>query len=79
MTTYLHMKSGDVYEVDYLSIQPFQQHNQTDFVSYILDHENTGLFEADILIDKNKTGHIVFCGENVESIEQVDTNGKPRK
>ena len=34
MTTYLHMKSGDVYEVDYLSIQPFLQHDQTDFASY---------------------------------------------
>ena len=78
MTTYLHMKSGDVYEVDYLSIQPFLQHNQTDFASYIFIHGNAGLFEADILIDKRKTGHIIFCGENVESIEQVDTNEKPR-
>lgn len=71
MTTYLHMKSGDVYEVDYWSIQPFLQHNQTDFVSYIFNHGNSGLFEADILIDKKKTGHITFYAENVESIEQI--------
>ena len=74
MTTYLHMKSGNTYEVDYFSIQPFLQHNQADFVSYISSHGNTGLFEADILIDKNKTGHIVFYAENVESIEQEDNN-----
>lgn len=72
------MKSGNIYEVDYLSIQPFLQHNQTDFLSYISSHGNTGLFQADILIDKNKTGHIVFCAENVESIEQEDNNEKPR-
>lgn len=74
MTTYLHMKSGDVYEVDYLSIQPFQQHNQTDFVSYILNHGNTGLFEADIFISKEKTGHIAFYAENVESVEQIEND-----
>ena len=74
MTTYLHMKSGNIYEVDYLSIQPFLQHNQTDFLSYISSHGNTGLFEADILIGKNKTGHIAFYAENVESVEQVEND-----
>lgn len=73
MRTYLHMKSGKIYEVKYLSIQPFMQHSHTDFASYLLDNESSGLlFEADELVDGMMKGHIVFNEENIESIEQVN-------
>lgn len=71
MTTYLHMKSGDVYEVDYLSIQPFLQHDQADFASYIFNNGRRELFEANVLVDNETYGHITFYAQDVESIEQV--------